>query len=210
MQEEFDAIEWKIQTTSLDLKEEKLLIEDVKQLEIQLSGYKKIDAQNKKIKDLIAQRRVFDTQADVVHKELTDLADKSQALHSSMVEKVNSTKMTRAQADNEHQAFIKTKEEISALYEKITELSMQLRGINETLREEYKARKASNEEAAKQQQQSFNERQQATKIKEQAIKEKLEAEAKEKLQKGEKLSWDEFQLVLGDDESESNESETQN
>ena len=173
LQEEFDAIEWKIQTTSLDLKEEKLLIEDVKQLEIQLSGYKKIDAQHKKINDLIAQRRVFDNQADVVHKELTDLANKSQAIHSIIVEKVNSTKMIRAQADGEHQAFLKTKEEISSLYEKITELSMQLRGVYDSLREEYKARKASNEQTAKDQQQAFLERQQATKVKEQAIKEKL-------------------------------------
>ena len=209
LQEEFDAIEWKIQTTSLDLKEEKLLIEDVKQLEIQLSGYKKIDAQHKKINDLIAQRRVFDNQADVVHKELTVLANNSQALHSIIVEKVNSTKMIRAQADGEHQAFLKTKEEISSLYEKITELSMQLRGVYDSLREEYKARKVSNEQTAKDQQQAFLERQQATKAKEQAIREKLETEAKEKLQKGEKLSWDEFKLVMGDD-AEDKDSETQN
>ena len=44
LQEELDAIEWKIQTTSLDLQEEKGLIENVKQLEILLSSYKKIDA----------------------------------------------------------------------------------------------------------------------------------------------------------------------
>ena len=51
-------------------------------------------------------------------------------------------------------------------------------------------------------QQVDNEKQQATKDKQQAIKEKLGAEAREKLQRGEKLSWDEFQLVMGDDEEE--------
>ena len=44
LQEELEAIEWKIQTTSLDLQEEKGLIENVKQLEILLSSYKKIDS----------------------------------------------------------------------------------------------------------------------------------------------------------------------
>jgi uncharacterized coiled-coil DUF342 family protein len=44
LQEEHDAIEWKISTTSLDLKEEKMLIENVKKLEILLSGYKRVDA----------------------------------------------------------------------------------------------------------------------------------------------------------------------
>ena len=38
------------------------------------------------------------------------------------------------------------------------------------------------------------------KEKQQAIKEKLGAEARDKLQKGEKLSWNEFQLVMGDDD----------
>ena len=34
------------------------------------------------------------------------------------------------------------------------------------------------------------------------MKEKLEAEARDKLQKGEKLSWNEFQLVMGEDDEE--------
>ena len=210
LQEELDAIEWKISTTSLDLKEEKMLIENVKQLEIALSGYKRIDAQRSKIKDLIAQRKVFDDEADVVHKEVTELAEKSQAIHSSMIEKVNAVKISRAQADAAHQAFLKTKEDVTTMYERITELSMQLRGINEALRDEYAARKAASEQAAKQQQQTYTERQQEQKNKEQAIKEKLGAEARDKLQKGEKLSWNEFQLVMGDDDSEDNDKKTQN
>jgi len=210
LQEELDAIEWKISTTSLDLKEEKMLIENVKQLEISLSGYKKIDAQRNKIKDLIAQRKVFDDEADVVHKEVTELAEKSQAIHSSMIEKVNFVKISRAQADAAHQSFLQTKAEVTAFYERITELSMQLRGINEALRDEYAARKAASEQAAKQQQQTYTERQQEQKNKDQAIKEKLGAEARDKLQKGQKLSWNEFQLVMGDDASDDDDKETQN
>jgi uncharacterized coiled-coil DUF342 family protein len=34
---------------------------------------------------------------------------------------------------------------------------------------------------------------------EKALKEKLESQARSKLQRGEKLSWDEFQLLAGDD-----------
>ena len=83
LQEELDAIEWKIQTTSLDLQEEKGLIENVKELEILLSSYKKIDAKYKKIKELIAQRQTIEAEADVFHKELTDLAKKSQEIHST-------------------------------------------------------------------------------------------------------------------------------
>ena len=49
LQKEFDDIEWKIQTTPLDTKEEKRLIENVRQLETQLNIYKKIDKRVKKI-----------------------------------------------------------------------------------------------------------------------------------------------------------------
>lgn len=200
LQEEHQAIEWKISTTSLDLQEEKMLIEQVKELEILLANYKRIDNQKSKINDLIAQRKVVDAEADVFHKELTDLAKKSQEIHAVMIEKVNAAKISRAQADSLHQSYLKTKEELTPLYEKITELSMQLRGLDASLREETKARKMAHEQAVR-------EDQQAIKEKEQAIKQKLEAEAKDKLQKGEKISWNEFQLVMGDDEKEDGETQ---
>jgi uncharacterized coiled-coil DUF342 family protein len=186
LQEELEAIEWKIQTTSLDLQEEKRLIEDVKQLEIQLSSYKKIDLRNKKIKDLLTQRRTFEAQADVLHKELTDLATKSQELHSKMMEKVNSVKINKGEADSLHQAYIKTKEQSAPLYEKIRELTEKLKSLKASVKEEDKVKKMATE---------------------QAIKEKLGAEARDKLQRGEKLSWNEFQLVMGDDAQD--DSETQ-
>ncbi|MGD0644036.1 MAG: hypothetical protein ABSA75_03930 [Candidatus Bathyarchaeia archaeon] len=193
LQEELDAIEWKIQTTSLDLQEEKGLIENVKQLEIQLSGYKKIEHQNKKIKDLMTQRKTLEAQADALHKELTDLAQKSQELHSNMIEKVKTVKTTKAEADSLHQAYIKTKEQIVPLYVKIAELTGQLRSLSASMKEEAKVRKMATQHAIKE--------------KEQEVKEKLEAEARDKLKRGEKLSWNEFQLIMG--ESAQDDSETQ-
>lgn len=208
LQERHDAIEWKISTTSLDLQEEKRLIENVKQLEILLSGYKKIDAQNKKIKEFLAQRKTFDEQASVLHKELTDLAAKSQEIHSKMLEKVNVMRASRAQADSQHQLYVKTKEEtIPQLYEKIGVLIGQLNTVKATMAKEAKTEaeirataRAANEKVSQQERQ-------ANKEKEQAMKEKLSAEARNKLQKGEKLSWNEFQLMMGDDSEEDSEAQ---
>ena len=207
LQEELDAIEWKIQTTSLDLQEEKGLIENVKQLEILLSSYKKIDLKYKKIKELLAQRRTLEAEADTFHKELTDLAKKSQDLHSQMIEKVNAAKVSKAQADSLHQAYVKTKEEIVLFQVKIAELTGQLRGLRASMREEEKARQIAAQQAIKEKQKAVKETQQATKEKQQAIKDKLGAEARDKLQKGEKLSWNEFQLVMGDDTEDDEQSQ---
>lgn len=212
LQQELESIEWKIQTTSLDLQEEKHLIENVKELETLLSSYKKIDKQNKKINDLIIQRKAIEDEADVFHNELTDLAKKSQDLHTKMMEKVNAVKISRAQADGLHQAYIQTKEEILATQVKIAELTGQLRALKTALYEEEKIRRLASQQAYRERQSAFKERekadkeqQQVVKEKQLAIKEKLGAEAKEKLKKGEKLSWNEFQLALGDDPEENNE-----
>lgn len=211
LQEEHDAIEWKISTTSLDLQEEKELIGNIKELEILLSGYKKIDVQNTKIKGLLAQRKTLEEQADVFHKELTDVAAKSQALHATMMEKVNVMRVSRAQADGQHQIYIKTRDEVLPdVYVKIAELTGQLNSIKAAMINEAKEQdklrrqaRAVEEEEAKQRQQEAKQRQQTLAEKQAAMKEKLGAEARDKLQKGEKLSWNEFQLLMGDDDQES-------
>jgi uncharacterized coiled-coil DUF342 family protein len=116
LQEELDAIEWKISTTSLDTQEEKRLVGEVKELELQLKGYKKIDKKHQKIKGLLVQRKIIDDQADVFHKELTDLAKKSQELHATMMDKLIAVKKDRAEADSLHQAFVNAKEQNNLWY----------------------------------------------------------------------------------------------
>ncbi len=202
LQKELDAIEWKIATTTLDLKEEKRLVENVKELEIQLRGYKKIDIQHKKIKELIEHRKTFDAQAEVYHKELTELAKKSQDLHALMMEKVNSMKKDRAEADRLHQAFIKAKEQNNLIYEQIRQLISQSTGIRTSMREQYQNRRKEDEARRKEEEAKRKQEQEERAIKEKAIKEKIGGEAREKLNRGEKVSWDEFAMMLGDDEED--------
>ena len=200
LQENLDAVEWKISTTSLDLQEEKSLVGEVKELEMQLKGYKKIDKQNQKIKNLLAQRKVLDDQADVFHKELTDLAKKSQELHSTMMDKVSALKKDRGEADSLHQAFVKAKEQNSLWYEQIKQLVDQNRGFRARFREFDLAKRKEEEAKWKEEQVKRKEEQAQRAVKEKEIKEKIGSEAKEKLQRGEKVNWEEFQFMLGDDE----------
>ena len=202
LQKELDAIEWKIATTSLDLQEEKRLVENVKELEIQLHGYKKIDLQHRKIKELIEHRKTFDAQADVYHKELTELAKKSQDLHAVMIEKVNSMKKDRTEADSLHQSFIKAKEQNNLAYEQIRQLISQSTGIRTSLREQYQSRSKEDEARRKEEEAKRKQEQEERAVKEQAIKEKIGSEAREKLKRGEKVSWDEFAMMLGDEEED--------
>jgi uncharacterized coiled-coil DUF342 family protein len=214
LQEEHAAIEWKISTTSLDLQEEKRLIDQVKAIEIQLSGYKKIDNQNKKINELYKQKKVFDDQADVFHKELTELAERSQDLHSKIMEKAAVMRREKTEADGLHQAFIRTKEQNNLLYEQIKLLVNQSldirREMNEQYdvrRQEYQTRRQQDDARRKEEEAKRKQEQTQRAIKEQAIKEKIGSEAREKLQRGEKVSWDEYQLMLGEGEEDTSETQ---
>jgi uncharacterized coiled-coil DUF342 family protein len=207
LQEELDAIEWKISTTSLDIQEEKRLVGEVKELELQLKGYKKIDKKHQKIKELLAQRKTIDDQADVFHKELTDLAKKSQELHATMMEKLNAVKKDRAEADSLHQAFVTAKEQNNLWYEQIRMLIGQSTSIRATLREQTQSRRAEEEAKRSEEQAKRKEEQAQRAVREKEIKEKIGSEAKEKLQRGEKVNWEEFQFMLGDQEED--DSETQ-
>jgi len=203
LQEELDAIEWKISTTSMDMQEEKRLVGDVKELELQLKGYKKIDKKNQKIKVLITQRKTIDAKADVFHQELIDLAKKSQELHTRMIEKVSAVKKDRTEADSLHQAFIKAKEQNTLWYEQIKALMDQSRGIR-VVNRHFDLAKRKEEDAKRQSEQAkWREEQAQRAIKEKEIKEKIGAEAKEKLNRGEKVNWEEFQFMLGNGEDDS-------
>ena len=207
LQEELDAIEWKIQTTSLDLQEEKRLIENVKQLEIQLSGFKKIDRQYKKIAELQNERKPLQAQAGGFHQELTEIAKKSQELHQKMITKIEQVKNDKAEADNQHKAYIESKEKTKDSLVEIAVLTGHINGLQNSIREQNRSiREKDRSERAKEKEKTEEERKQKM-LSEKDLKEKLGSEAKDKLQRGEKLSWNEFQLVMDDDAED--DSETQ-
>jgi len=178
LEKEIQAIEWKIQTTPLDLQEEKRLVEEVKQLEPQLNIYKKIEQQNTKIAELRKELKTLETKANAHHQELIATAQKSQEFHANIVAKISEAKNIKKEADHLHSAYIQTKEQAKSLYQEMKELKEKKKKLQDAIREEDEEQK---------------------KTAEKALKEKLESQARSKLQRGEKLSWDEFQLLADDD-----------
>jgi uncharacterized coiled-coil DUF342 family protein len=192
LQKAFDSLEFQIATTSLDLKEEKRLIDQVKGIEVQLSVYKKIDQQLKKINEVKAELRTFEDKADQYHRELTGNAKKSQDLHASMLAKFDELKKMRDGATKLHLQFLLNREKIKPLHEEIARTLEQRQRLF-GLRQEQFVERQRQFETAKQ------EIEKQKKAKEQEIKEKMGSAVREKLQRGEKLDWREFQLLAGDE-----------
>jgi len=182
LEKEFQETEWTIQTTSLDLKEEKRLVEEVKQLEQQLSIYRRLEQQNKKIGELRNKLEAFEANANVFHEELVTTAQKSQDLHTNLIAKINESKKIKAEADTLHATYIQLRAKTKPLYEEIKGLSEQKKKFESTMREEDQGKR---------------------RLAERNLKEALGSQARHKLQHGEKISWQEFQLLEGDDSQSS-------
>ncbi|MEM3823993.1 MAG: hypothetical protein QXH87_03585, partial [Candidatus Bathyarchaeia archaeon] len=167
LQKEFDSIEWKIQTSSLSLKDEKKLIEQVKQLEIQINIYKKLEQLKQKSVELKAELKALQTKSKIFHEKLTETAQTSQKIHEQMLKKIEELKRVKIEADEFHKLFLSEKEKIEPIQEEISKISNQIKMLREEERKKT----------------------------EESLREKLERQAREKLKRGEKLTWEEFQLL---------------
>lgn len=174
LQKKVESIEWTIQTTPLDLEEEKELVEQVKQLEIRLNIRRKLGQLNQKMLELHAELKAIETKNRHYHEKLTETAQKSQGIHERMLEKIAEAEELKMEADNLHQLFLRTKERTKPFQGKIIEILDRIKRLKEEIREEEEKEKKRIEEV---------------------LREKLEKRAREKLKRGEKLTWEEFQIL---------------
>ena len=174
LQKEIESIEWKIQTTSLNLQDEKQLVERVKQLEIQLGIHKKIEQLNQRKLELEAELKALEARVKLCHEKISEKAGKSQEFHEKMLEKIEEAKKLKMEADNIHQLFLQAREKAKPLQAEIANILGEIRRLKEEiLAEEEKARKE----------------------REESLLENIKRQAKEKLKRGEKLTWEEFKAI---------------
>ena len=174
LQKEFADTEWKIQTSSLNLQEEKELVERVRQAEVQLNIYRKLEESDKKELELKTEIRALDVEGKTCHGRLTQIAQSSQETHEKMLHKIEESKKIKAEADSYHQEFIRALEKTKAIRQEINAIAGQVRQIKAEMHEK-----------------EVNEK----KLNEDSLRSKLEQQAAEKLKRGEKLTWEEFQLL---------------
>ncbi len=174
IQNEIEKIEWKIQTTSLQLKEEELLIDQVRQLEAQLSVYKRIGKSKENLMVLRTEEKALDTEVRTCHEELSELAEQSQEFHEEMLENLNKAGNLKAEADSAHQKYLEIKHQAQNLHQKCVELLDKVKAFEKELQE------AEEEKQAKYQRELLKE---------------LEERAVGKLKRGEKLTWEEFKIL---------------
>jgi len=175
LQEEVESIDWEIQTTSHTLEEDKELVGKVKELEDELSVHRKLERLRKTVNGLRTEITELKAESQHCHQALIAQAKKSQETHAKMLAKVQEAKNAKTEADAFHKQFLDAKEKAKPIEDQIVNITREIRQLKGEIHHEEEQEKKQNE----------NE-----------LRQTLEEKAREKLKRGEKLSWQEFQLLF--------------
>lgn len=178
LQQQIEKIEWRIQTTVLDVKKEKELINTISKLEKDLEEQKKHTTIGSKIIETQTMIETLKSSVLLHNKEIVESAKVAQEHHQNMINLYNEAKQVKERADLMHRKFLETRKVADDYHQKYLKLRNQMKTVVQKIHEEKKIQ-----------------RKEKHMHREELLKEKTK-KAYEKLRDGEKLTFDEFSMLL--------------
>lgn len=174
------GLDWFIQTNPLSMKTERSVVAKISALEVSLAKHKGL----RNVKDKLFQLRIevgaLRLQAQTVHQELTKVAEESEKAHGAMQDLLKKLGERKKEADTRHSDYIGQNQvrrdlltELRAAFKRMDEVRVQI-GEAKTL----------------------------PTLKAEKLKSKYKEAANEKLRTGGRLSFEEFQALMADSDSE--------
>jgi len=167
LEDEIERIDWRIQTTSLPIGEEKMLVEQVKLLESQLMVHKQIG----KLRDEADSLRV---QMGNAYQEIVELSGRRERLREDMLNSSKRASEFKSEADKMHKKYLGYKDQAHDVHLKCVEVLNQIKTLEQEIAKIEAERKAK-------------------RVVE--LESDLERKALEKLKSRKKLTFDEFKLL---------------
>jgi len=174
IQKDIDSLEWKIQTTSMPVKEEKVFVDQIRILESQRTIHKQIQELNDTLIELRTEEKALATKAKLHHEALAKLAEQGQEFHKQMLELLTKAQNLKSEADAAHQKHVEFRQKANEVHQKFLEVLEQINSLKLEIKQK------DEEQQAKRQQE---------------LREEVVKKAHEKMKRGEKLTWEEFQLL---------------
>src|SRR5208283_3743261 len=182
---QINSLEWYIQTNPLAPKTERNIIAKISILEHDLAKHKGL----RNVKDKLVQLRVevgaLRIQAQATHAELMKIAEESEKVHKSMYELAKKLIERKKEADAKHARFLdlnqERREAVSKLRESLERIDQLRTKIGETKES------------------------QSPRLKGEKVKSQYKEAATEKMRTGGKLSFEEFQALMEDSGSDTDE-----
>lgn len=173
-QEEINRLEWEVQTTPHTIQDERQIIDRVKKLVSERRVHEEIAEHKTSIINTQIEISKLQEKANLFHVDLLKSAQESDVNHQELTKVLRELSSVKEGADEKHGKFLQLRSELHILNEKRKAISNELRLLKKKLRQ-------IEEENRKKQ--------------EEKITEKLRKEAGDKLERGKKISWEEFQLL---------------
>lgn len=175
-------LEWYIQTNPLSTQAERSLVAKIGALEANLAKHKGLRNVREKLLRLKVEVGALRIQAQSTHEELTKIAYESEHVHTAMYELVKVTTEKKKEADQRHAKYVEQSKE---RHEAIATLRSNLQRIDEIRTQIGEVKVSSKLEKAEK------------------VRSKYKEAANEKVRSGGKLSFEEFQALMGDSLSDS-------
>lgn len=177
---QIQGLDWFIQTNPLSVKAERNLVSKISALEVSLAKHKGLRNVRDKLLQLRVEVGALRIQAQATHEELTKIAEESEKIHAAMQGLVKTLAERKKQADLKHEEYL---EHGRRRRDIILEIKQNLQRINQ-IRDQ------------------IGEAKTLPKLKGEMVKSKYKKAANEKIRTGGKLSFEEFQALMEDNETE--------
>jgi uncharacterized coiled-coil DUF342 family protein len=171
LQQQINGLDWKIQTTRMERREEEKIIKKIFLLEKELEIHRKIDFLQQKVFNLHHEVDVLDVQAKNIHTKMSNYVNKRQKCYEKILNKKNIINKKKISSNQAHQRFLEFKEKAEENRLKYSEIIKKIKKIEE---QSYK------------EQRNHLER----------TREEMGKTAKDKLRATKKLTFEEFKLLM--------------
>ena len=174
----FKKLEWKLQTDPTNLQDEAKIIRQLKGLEGQIKNLDQINKLRAQLIELNAQIKAEKIRRNDTYARITSLAEESQKNHLGMLEALNELDAVKAEADATHQLFLDSKNKSDEAHHNYINFLIEIKEIERQIKQNERNLKLDQVQKVLQ------------------TREVTAKEASEKLKKGNKLTFDEFKILV--------------
>jgi uncharacterized coiled-coil DUF342 family protein len=133
LKKDYDALNWKIQTSPIAKGKEEAMIRRLEELELRIKEYEALKPTEKEAVKLEKDLKKIRTEADGYHKKLLEESDSGEKAHAEMHEIYKKVDAKRAKAKKAEGEFISTKQKVDEAHKKFVDVLNELRAEEERL-----------------------------------------------------------------------------
>ncbi len=178
VQSQIDELDWKIQTNPTNMEEEKKIASEIKELHILVEKYSRLESNKKEIQRLYLEIDLLRKEITMLSEQIKNAVNRSQIHHQEMIQRFNDSKEMKNHADKAHKAYLEVKKKANNLRNNLINKQEMLSKLENELRKFNSFEKEVNTE------------------KEKELVNSIVNETQRKIKDGEKVTFDEFKLLL--------------